>query len=138
MKAGQRTEWPVLWTALGALAMLMIGFGAAWAWLQHAERQRVTSSFTMLKPLAVSGSGHSVGATLAVKTSEADKRWAGQNRAGLEAALQQALLGADPARALAPNGLVELQHSLRQVANGSLSTDKIQEIVITDFLVTVY
>lgn len=117
-------------------ALLVLGFAAGWAYLQYAERQRLSSSYTSLRPVAISQGGHSIAATFAVKTSDADLRWATQNRHALELALQQALLQVDPERALAPNGLRTLQQRLHGTVNSALGVDKVQEVVITDFLVS--
>lgn len=116
--------------------LLALGFGGAWAYREYMQRQRMSSSYTNLKPIAISQGGHSIAATFAVKTSDADLRWAVQNRLGLEAALHEALLGVDPQRALAPGGLRELQRALQPRLNARLATDKVQEVVITDFLVS--
>lgn len=129
-------ERSVLKTLLIAFALLAIGFSATWAYQKYAERQRLSSSYTSIKPVAISRSGYSIAATFVVKTSNADARWAMQNRSGIEAALHQALLGIDPARALAPGGLRELQQDMQARLNRMLGTNKVQEVVITDFLVS--
>lgn len=116
--------------------LLLIAFAAAWWYLQHAERERQSSSYTSLKPVAISRGGHSIAATFAIKTSNADARWATQNRLGIQTALQQALLGVDPVQVRAPGGLHKLQREMQKSINGMLATDKVQEVVITDFLVS--
>lgn len=123
-------------TLLIACVLLSLGFAGAWFYMQYEEQQRLSSSYTSLKPLAISRGGHSIGASFAVQTSNADARWALQNRLALESALQQALLQVDPKRVLAPNGLLELQRRLSGEVNATLGSDKVQEIVITDFLVS--
>ena len=121
---------------LATCALLVLGFGAAWAYLAYSERQQLSSAYTSLKPVAISHSGHSMAATIAIKTSGSDARWAAQHRLGLEGALQETLLGVDPKRALAPGGLRELQQTLQAQLNARLQTDKVQEVLITDFLVS--
>lgn len=132
----QRPRRAVLRIVLSACALLIIGFGAAWLYLQHAERQRLSSSYSTLERVAISRDGHSIAATIAIKTSDADQGWAARNRAGLEAAFQEALLQVEPEQVLAPGGLQVFQQGLDDVLNRRLGTDKVQQVVITDFLVS--
>lgn len=140
MKKGARAapvpQRPLARVVLIACALLAIGFAAAWLYLQHAERQRLSSSYTALKRVAISRDGHSIAATIAIKTSDADRRWATQSRPALEAAFQQALLHVEPQQALAPGGLQAFQQGLDEALNRALATDKVQQVVITDFLVS--
>lgn len=135
-KAASAQQRPLARVVLIACALLAVGFAAAWVYLQYAERQRLSSSYTTLQRVAISRDGHSIAATMAVKTSNADKRWAERNRGGLEAALQQALLQVEPTRVLAPGGLLAFQQGLDEALNGTLATDKVQQVVVTDFLVS--
>lgn len=134
-KPAPRDRWTIN-TLLVSCALLLLAFLAVWAFLQYGDRQRRSSSYTSLKPVAVSQGGQSIGATFAVKTSDADVRWAVQNRKAIELALQETLLRIEARRVLAPNGLRELQAGLHDAVNGALGTDKVQEVVVTDFLVS--
>jgi hypothetical protein len=134
--ARNQRERPVLRIVLIAGMLLLIGFAAAWLYLQYAERQRLASSYTSVQPVAISRDGHSIAATFAIRTSKANARWALQNRIGIQAALHQALLGVDPVQARAPGGLRKLQQDMHEALNDLLKTDKVQEVMITDFLVS--
>lgn len=116
--------------------LLAAGFAAAWGYQQYHQEQRLATRYTVLRPVAVGHSGHSISATFAIKTSAADARWAQQNRDGIEAALQQSLMGVDPQRVLAPGGLQAMQQNMHVALNGLLATDKVQQVIVTDFLVS--
>lgn len=135
MSRGQhkRSDWPI---ALAACAMVLVGFVCVWFYLQYAERQRVNSSFTRLERVAISRDGHSIAASVAIKTSDADLRWAARHREAMGVALQQVLLGLDPQRVRAPGALQTFQQGLDEALNRALRTDKIQQAVLTDFLVS--
>lgn len=135
-KAATKPQRPVARIVLIACTLLAIGFAAAWLYMQHAERQRMSSSYTALQRVAISRDGHSIAATIAIMTADADRRWAARNRAGLEAAFQQALLHVEPEQVLAPGGLQTFQQGLDDTLNRALATDKVQQVAITDFLVS--
>lgn len=132
-KQGERT---VARAVLATCATLLIGFTCVWLYLQYDERQRMASSFTTLERVAISRDGHSIAASIAVKTSDSDLRWAQRNREGLALAFQQVLLTLDPQRVRAPDGLNAFQQELDEMLNRALQTDKIQQVVLTDFLVS--
>jgi flagellar basal body-associated protein FliL len=135
-KPAQRRERSIVRILLTACTLVAAGFAGAWLYLQYAEQQHLNNTYTPLKRVAISRAGHSIAAGFAVKTSDADARWALQNRDALEAALQQSLLRVDPQQVLAPNGLKALQQRLPQEINTALATSKVREILITDFLVS--
>lgn len=121
---------------LTACVLLALGFALAWAYHTYSERQKPSVNFMSLKPVAMSRNDYSMAATVAIRTGAEDADWATRHRQGLEVALQKALFNVDPERALAPGGLRELQHALQQQLNLQLRTDKVLEVVITDFLVS--
>lgn len=135
-KQNKRGERPLPGIVLGACAMLLIGFASVWFYLQYAERQRLASSYTMLERVAIGRDGHSIRASIAIQTSDADLRWALRNREGIEVAFQQALLALDPQRIRAPGALHAFQQELDETLNRTLKTDKIQQVLLTDFLLS--
>jgi flagellar basal body-associated protein FliL len=54
----------------------------------------------------------------------------------LETVMKRGLMAVDPQRVRAPNGIRLLQDTLREASNAELHTDKVQEVLITDFLVS--
>lgn len=118
------------------VVILVVGFGSAWLYMQHKEKQSREVSFLKLPSIAISRDGHSILASFALRTSAADADWASKNKGVLEQVMKQALLAVDPAEARASGGLQALQDKVRQAGNASLQSDRIQEVLITDFLVS--
>ena len=118
------------------VAVLGTGFGAAWLYMQHKEKQSREIAYMRLSPVAISRDGHSMSATFAVRTSLADAAWAAKNRSTLEQVMKSALLEADPVAARAPGGLQAMQEKVRETANARLQSDRIQQVLVTDFLVS--
>ena len=116
--------------------VLAVGFTLAWFYLQYADRQSREINYMKLPDVAISRDGHSISASFAVRTSAADAQWASQNKLALEQVMKQALLAVDPLRVRAPNGLQALQNTVRDASNLTLHTDKVQEVLVTDFLVS--
>lgn len=118
------------------VAILAVGFGGAWLYMQHKDKQEREIAYLKLPTVAISRDGHSMRASFAIRTSAADAAWAAKNKAMLEQVMQKALLDADPAAARAPGGLQALQVKVREVANTTLQSQRIQEVLVTDFLVS--
>ena len=118
------------------VAVLAVGFGSAWLYMQHKERQTREITYLKLSSVAISRDGHSMRATFAIRTSVADAAWASKNKSTLEQVMQRALLEADPVAARAPGGLTALQEKVREVSNATLQSQRIQEVLVTDFLVS--
>lgn len=118
------------------VAVLAAGFGGAWLYFQHKEKLERGITYLKLPSVAISHGGHSMRATFALRTSAADAEWASKNKATLEQVVQRALLEADPVAARAPGGLHALQEKVREVGNATLQSQRIQEVLITDFLVS--
>lgn len=117
-------------------AVLAVGFTLAWLYLQYADKQSREIIFLKLPDVAISRDGHSISASFAVRTSAADAKWAAQHKVALEQIMKQSLLAVDPVRVRAPNGLQALQNTVRAASNLTLQTDKVQEVLVTDFLVS--
>jgi hypothetical protein len=116
--------------------VLAVGFGLAWLYLQYADKQSREINYLNLPQVAISRDGHSISASFAVRTSAADAKWASQNKSALEQVMKQSLLAVDPVHVRAPNGLQALQNTVRDASNLTLHTDKVQEVLVTDFLVS--
>ena len=118
------------------VAVLAVGFGGAWLYMDHKEKQEREIAYLRLPPVAISRDGHSMSATFAIRTSAADADWASKNKGTLEQVMKKALLEADPVAARAPGGLQHMQEQVRHVANATLQSQRIQEVLVTDFLVS--
>lgn len=111
-------------------------FAAAWIYLQREDRLSREISYLRIPSVSISRDGHSIAASFAFRTSAADGEWAARNKAALEQLMKKALLEADPVASRAPNALLGLQEQLRDTSNAALQTTRIQEVLITDFLVS--
>ncbi|HEY0844501.1 MAG TPA: flagellar basal body-associated FliL family protein [Noviherbaspirillum sp.] len=118
------------------LVVLAVGFGLAWFYLQHAERLSREITYLALPSIAISRDGHSISAGIAIRTSAADADWAKKNKSILEQTMKSALLEVDPVKVREPGGLKKLQETLRESSNARLQTTRVQEVVVTDFLVS--
>jgi flagellar basal body-associated protein FliL len=132
-KASTRDRSTVYTVAI-ALAILLAGFVFAWFYKAHDTQLRSQTVYS--KPTrVVAGSGnYSVAVSFAVRTSGADTDLVTENRRVLEQVAQQVLVARDMRQARTPEGMQALQEALRGAFNAALHTDKVQQVLITDFL----
>lgn len=121
---------------VATIAVLAIGFPLARMYMQHVDRQNREIRFLQLPSIAISRDGHSIAASFAIRTSAGDAEWAKKNKPALEQVMQRALMALDPVSASAPGGLKAFQDTLRDASNSTLQTSQVQEVLITDFLVS--
>lgn len=126
----------LLYAIVTTIAVLAIGFPLARMYMQHVERQNRDIRFLQLPSIAISRDGHSIAASFAIRTSAGDAEWAKKNKPALEQVMQHALMALDPANASTPGGLKAFQDTLRDASNSTLETSQVQEVLITDFLVS--
>ncbi|HEY8608648.1 MAG TPA: hypothetical protein VIM12_16165 [Noviherbaspirillum sp.] len=119
-----------------SLLVLLTGFGATWFYLQHAKRLDNEVRFLTLPRVAISRDGHSMAATVAIRTSGSQAEWASGQQRALEEVVKVALMEADPVAARGPEGIAMLQQQIRDTSNSLLKTDRIKEAIVTDFLVS--
>lgn len=125
----------LLVTVCATALLLCIGFAGAWFYLQHKARLRTEISFSKPVTVTTSTRTHSVAASFSIRTSRADAGWVDVNRQAMEQAVLIALASADLDAVLKPGGLRSFQSSLRNALNATLHTDKVEEVLLTDFLV---
>lgn len=121
------------------VVVLTIGFVLAWFYMQHRDRLAKDIHYVSLPPVAISRDGHSMSATFVIKTSAADAEWAAANKQALQQMAQRILMELDPQQVLgehARNGLQTLQNTLRTAGNETLQTTRVQEMLLTEFLVS--
>lgn len=121
------------------VVVLAIGFVLAWFYMQHRAQLAKNIHYVSLPQVAISRDGHSMSATFVVKTSAADADWAAANKQALQQVAHRILMELDPQQVLgahARNGLQTLQNTLRAAGNETLQTTRVQEMLLTDFLVS--
>jgi len=116
--------------------LLAASFTATWLYLQHRDQLRREMRYLTLPTVAISRDGHSMAATVAVRTSAADADWVAANKPALQQVTQQVLMEADPRRTQAPGGLQALQARLHAASNAALRTTGVQQVLLTDFLLS--
>lgn len=139
MSQGSPRKYWLVYTVGIVLLVLAVAFVLTWRYLQHRERLAVETRYLTLPPVAISRDGHSMSATVAIRTSAADAEWAASNKQALEQVTQRVLMEFDPQRvsgAHVRNGLQALQVTLRDAGNAALQTTRVQEMLLTDFLVS--
>lgn len=122
----------VLLSVLG----LVISFGAVWLYFERAQRLGAEVRFLTLSRVAISRDGHSMAATVAIRTDGNAAGWAADHQRGLEEAVKVALMEADPVASRGPDGIAQLQRDITDTCNRLLKTDRVQQAVVTDFLVS--
>lgn len=126
----------ILYTVAVATAILIVGFASAWFYQKHSERMRSETVYSKPTRVVAGTPDYSVAASFAIQTSGDNAEWAREHQYALQVVAKQVLTGSDMRLALAPGGLQKLQQRLRDASNAALHTDKVQQIVITDFLVS--
>ena len=119
-----------------ALALILLIAGFAVAWFYQARETRLHNQTVYSKPTrVVAGSrDYSVAVSFAIQVTGADVEWAAANRRALEQVAQRVLVERDMRQALAPRGMQALQAALRDACNAALHTNKVQQVLVTDFL----
>ena len=130
-----KKERSIVVTASLVVAALVVAFAMTWIYLQYASKVRVDVAYAPFKPIVVRAQDYSIAASFVLQTSTADAAWVAKNQKQLEAVLQEALNEADANGIRAPNGLQALQISLRDISNEALQTTKIQQVLLTDFII---
>ena len=121
-------------TTLAVVSLLLLAFaGFAWYW-RGVQRPDMAARYAIVGPLTISTEGYSTSARVAVQTSTADAEWAIANQAALRRAIETTLTALDPQQVHAPGGLQALQRQLTDAANQALHTDKVKQMLLTDFI----
>ncbi len=119
----------------GALAIVLLGILSAWLYLTYNARPVSPSTYSNFGPVVVRSSDFAIKATIAVQTRNEDADWLSSHKKEVDFALQTALLNVDPQRLREPEGVTYVQATLRDAANTALNTRKIEEVLLTDFIV---
>lgn len=125
---------PILLTAGLSLVVIASAILLTWLYLKNANKIRPTVAYSSFAPVVVRGPEYSIAATFALQTSPGDKSWVDKHQTQLTEVFKDALNGVDPAILRAPNGLLAVQKSMKEIGNTALKTEKIQQILFTDFI----
>lgn len=128
----------ILGYVVAAFVLMVVAFAIAWFFQQHRDQAglaQLQNAYTQPVPIITQTGKHSVAAKFTISTSQADIDWVQENRKALEQVFQATLADADMKQVLAPGGLLGLQERFREAGNAALQTDKLREVLLTDFLV---
>jgi flagellar basal body-associated protein FliL len=117
------------------MVCLILGF--AFLWFRAGSTAHVPTpdvAYAKFGPVGVQLNGYAFSATLAVQTSAEDTEWANQNKQALNDVLHAALSKVDPATLRKPANFLPLQETLKAAANTAFNTDRVQSVLITDFV----
>ncbi|NDP59374.1 MAG: flagellar basal body-associated FliL family protein [Oxalobacteraceae bacterium] len=132
-KSDSRDKFTLVTAAL-VILLLVATFAAIWFYRQDRLKTEVRQNYTMVGPLVVSTDEYSVGTRMALETSSGDAKWASQNQPAIRAVIESTLRSLDAEQVHMPGGLAALQVALTDAVNKSLKTDKVERILLTDFL----
>lgn len=116
------------------IALLLCAFAASWMWWRHTHPASIVPDYVMLGPLVVTTEAYSVSAHIALQSGDADVEWVRQHDAALRKVLTSTLMTLQPQQVHAPGGLAALQRQLLEAIHRQLSTNKIEQLLLTDFI----
>ncbi len=119
----------------GALAIVLIGMLSIWLYFSYISRPVSPSTYASFGPVVVRSSEFAIKATIAVQTRKEDAKWLASRKKELDFALQAALANVDLKRLREPEGITYVQTILLDAGNAALNTRKIEEVLLTDFIV---
>ncbi|MES2026548.1 MAG: flagellar basal body-associated FliL family protein [Pseudomonadota bacterium] len=125
----------ILGGTLAIGAVVAIGIAIAWFYFKPSAQQLSPIAYSNFGPMVVRSSQLSIKATVALQTHKEDAAWVQRNKAALDVALQAALANVDSQRVRTPEGAAYVQEMLRDVANATLKTRSVQEVLLTDYIV---
>ena len=121
-------------TTVVVVSVLLLAFaGLSWYW-RAAPSVGPGQGYAIVGPLTISTDKYSVAARIAVQTSKVNADWAAANQAALRKVVETKFAALDPQQVHAPGGLSSLQQQLKDAANQALHTDKIEQVLLTDFI----
>lgn len=122
-----------LWKTIAVPAVaLVVGFALAWFYLQWKESLRNQTMYSKPQQVAVAAKGYTMRLSFAIRTTDID--WARDNGTALEAVMAEALQTAQLQQLTSTSGMLAFQEKVRANANARLKTDRVQEVLVTDFL----
>ncbi len=121
--------------AIGLIIFLLVAsFAAVWFYRHEQGKTSLRQNYTVVGPLVVSTDEYSVGTSMALETSAGNAEWARNNQSAIRAVIETTLRSLDAQQVHLPGGLAALQVALTAAVNKSMKTDKVEQILLTDFL----
>ncbi len=121
--------------AIGLIIFLLLAsFAAVWFYRHEQAKTAIRQNYTMVGPLVVSTDEYSVGTSMALETSAENAEWASKNQPAIRAVIETTLRSLDAQQVHLPGGLAALQVALTEAVNKGMKTDKVEQILLTDFL----
>lgn len=134
MASSIRRDRFVLIATAAMIGILLCAFVASWLWWRQAHPARVVLDYALIGPLVVNTEAYSLSTRLALQSDNADAAWIKQHDTALRRVLQSALMSLEPQQVRAPGGLAALQLQLLDVIHRQLATDKIEQLLLIDFI----
>lgn len=120
---------------MGAILMLLVGgFIAAWLHVNSAPKIVVVTAYTQLGSMVIATQNHTIRANISIQTSKEHEEWGKKNKIVIDGIVKNYLADESTQKIIAKNNLATLQNTLKNLANTTLDTDKVEAILITDFL----
>ncbi|MDY7573167.1 flagellar basal body-associated FliL family protein [Actimicrobium sp. CCI2.3] len=121
--------------AIGLIIFFLVAsFAAVWFYRHEQARIVLRQNYTVVGPMVVSTDEYSVGTTMALETSAENAGWASKNQPAIRAVIETTLRSLDAQQVHLPGGLAALQVALTAAVNREMKTDKVEQILLTDFL----
>jgi flagellar basal body-associated protein FliL len=133
-KAGAKAQRSLVPVIAVSAAVIAAGFTAAWLYFKQGERLEKQRIYSKPHEVAIAVKDYTVAATFSVRTNGKHAEWAGSQGAVMEDIVKESLMNASPKRILTPEGMREFQDTLRRAINARAESNRVQEVLITDFL----
>ena len=132
----ERSERSIWRTVFIAATVLLVGFAAAWVYLQRLDKLKKQTAYSKPIEVAAAVRNQTMRLTFAVRVTGADSEWINRNGTAIEAVMKEAMTTAQPQALTKPDVMRQFEERVRAAANAKLDTDKVKEVVITDYLYT--
>ena len=133
-KPAARDRFVTVTTTLIVTLLLTI-LATLWYFTQRAPAGPAPSHFAIIGPITLSTSEFSLTAGVAVQTNAENAEWAEKNRQALRRSVEATLNAVTPDEIHAAEGLIRLQHTLQDAIKRDLGADKVEQVLLTDFLI---
>lgn len=134
MKKSGSQDNVVAYIAAGVVIICGLALGVAWSYRNAAEKNPADVAYATFGPFRIQAQGFAFRTSVAIQTRTEHVKWAEQNKANLDNLFQKVLTETDPSTVLTRAGLESTQNTLKDAINTSMKTDKIQAVLVTDFL----
>lgn len=116
------------------LLLLVAVFAALWFYRIRTPVADSRVNYAIVGPLVISTDDYSLGTRIAIQTTLNDTEWAAKNQPAMRTLIETTLRSVDPEQVRKSGGLAALQLLLKDIVNQGLQTKKVEQILLTDFL----